>query len=61
MMDASTYIGNLPDIDSSTLAPHDQTCRICLVDFQGTPGVQNQDATPNTDPDNAPEKAVRLR
>jgi len=60
-MDASTYIGTLPDIDSSTLAPHDHTCRICMVDFQGTPGVQNVGATPTTDLDNAREKEIRLR
>jgi len=58
-MDASTYIGSLPDIDSTTLVPHDQTCRICLVDFEGTPGYENGDT--DTVSDNAPEKAVQLR
>lgn len=59
-MDASTYIASLPEIDSSTLAPHDKTCGICLVDFQGTPGVRNEDATSTTDLDNIAEKPVRL-
>lgn len=44
-MDPTTYMESLADIDPSTLGPHDQTCRICLVDF----GVQNEDVTPPTD------------